>query len=166
MIKSHGAIFCVWAAVFVQGCATVSPTRSFADLPGRYLSTGDVVDVRQVTGEHARGRLVDLSPASLTILNGITQSNIAERNVIQIRRERTQRARLALVGLGAGFVIGVGAARSARPSGCSICDSEAGGLTALVSMAVGAAAGALAGTFVKAHNTVYEAPRPTLAPKP
>lgn len=102
--------------------------------------------------------LVDLSPASLAILRGNVRMDVPEQRITRIHRRQTQRGRLALVGLGAGFALGVVSARQAESSGCPWCDAQAGALSAFGAAALGAGAGVIIGTFVKTGRTVYEPP--------
>jgi hypothetical protein len=157
-VKRHlGAIVVAFALTLGGACANMPPTRSFPELP-TYISNGDAINVRERNGDETSGTLIDLSPRSLAFLTRAAHMEMDESRVGRIQRRQTQRARGALFGLGAGLVIGIIAGRSAEESGCQTCDAEAAGLSILVTMGLGAAVGAIVGTIVKAHKTVYVAP--------
>ncbi|MEQ1896069.1 MAG: hypothetical protein ABL971_01620 [Vicinamibacterales bacterium] len=151
------AILLVAAVTLNAACRTTHPTRSFTELP-KYLASGDVVYVDATTGEKSTGSLIDLSPASLTILAREGRVQMPDTGISRIQRRQPQKRRGALIGLGVGFTLGVGLVVGVPPSGCPVCDAEAAALVPLVLGAWGAAAGAITGALKKAHRTVYEAP--------
>jgi hypothetical protein len=157
-MKRRFAVIVVLAVTLNGGCASVSPTRSFPDLP-KYLSNGDVLRLRETNGQATNGTLIDLSPASLTILTRDARLEVPENRVSRIQKRHTQRGFGALLGLGVGFAVGVAAGRAAGKGDCAICEAEGAGINTLVAMGVGAGLGAIVGTIIKAHKTVYEAPR-------
>jgi hypothetical protein len=155
----------VLALTLNGACANMAPTRSFPELP-KYISNGDAIDVHEKSGGETAGTLVGLTPQSLTFLTRDAHMEMTESRIGRIQRQQPQRARGALMGLGAALVVGIISARLAEKSVCPACDVEAAELTMLVTMGLGAAVGAIVGTIVKAHKTVYVAPVAGSVPSP
>jgi len=98
------------------------------------------------------------------MLAGGTLRDVPESDVAKIQRPARWIGRGALVGLVAGFGVGLIAGRSGEPSGNLYLDTAAAAGTMATGMMLGTAVGAITGAVVKVNRTVYIAPIPPAPP--
>jgi hypothetical protein len=129
---------------------------SFAELQGK-IKRNRTVAITDDSGRTVKGKLVDLSPTSLTLIEGHDRETFQEGKVLQVAELRRQPGKRALQGLGIGALAGTIVALVA----CSDC-GEYAGMFALAGAGIGAAFGAPIGAAVGASQThaqvLYRAP--------
>jgi hypothetical protein len=147
---------CAAVLVFVMGsaCASAPISHSFAELP-KHLNPGETIFVTEPTGSTATGTLAKLSPTSLTLLTDSSQREVPEGSIEKIQTPARRTRRGALIGLGAGCVIGLAMGRSEPSTGNPLLDTYSGVSKLLEGMILGTAGGAITGALIKVRRTIY-----------
>jgi hypothetical protein len=78
--------WCVVTLVWVTGCASAPPVRSFAELPGR-VDVGTRVSVATKEGEAATGKVETLHAQSLAIVTEQARREFPAERVERITRK-------------------------------------------------------------------------------
>ena len=129
---------------------------SFAELQGK-IKRNQTVVITDGSGHTVKGKLVDLSPTSLTLTQGQDRETFVEGKVLQVAELRRQPGKRALQGLGIGALAGAVVALVA----CSDC-SEYTAMFTMAGAGIGAGFGAPIGAAVGASQTreqvLYRAP--------
>ena len=143
--------------VGLGGCAQKRPARSFSELSAR-VKPGQTLLVTEAGGQEVSGELATLSASSLTLLQGGGVRNFAADTVQRVRKRGDSVLNGALIGLGAGFGVGILSARAAEPSGSSYVDAIGGGANVLEGVVVGTGLGILVDALIRSPVTVYVGP--------
>lgn len=119
---------------------------SFAELQGKIKANRTVV-ITDGSGRIVKGKFVDLSPTSLTLMEGHDRRTFEEGKVLQVTELRRQPGKRALQGLGIGALVGTVAVLVS----CGDC-GEYSGMFTLAGAGIGAAFGAPIGAAVGASQ--------------
>jgi len=139
----------VLAGVVEAGCASAPATRSFLDLP-LHVAAGNSLEITDAAGSVSKGKLLQISPTTLTLVTEDSQRrDFAARDVQRIRRAERRVGRATLIGVATGAATGllVGAAKH---------DAETAVIGFFGGAFWGAINGLIAGGLVRVHPTIYE----------
>ena len=144
--------------MLIPGMLWAQEAATLADLQGR-VKAGETLNVTDATGASFKGKLADLSSASLSLTYKGTRKEFLARDIREIRRrEPDHLLNGTLIGLGAG----IGGGLLSIPITCGPSDRECGTIVGLVFVPIGAAAGAVTGALIDGmiarSTTVYAAP--------
>ena len=141
----------VWVVLVMCSAPALAqtPAASFGEL----IAEGAVrekqsVYVTDVWGNRVKGRLVDLRPGSLVLMQGSREVPMAEADVTRIQR-RDSIANGLLLGLGAGFAAGW----ISTHLFCDLPDDECAGIVFAAIGFPSMAGGAVAGALIDAANS-------------
>jgi len=129
---------------------------SFAELQGKIKPNRTVV-ITDGSGRIVKGKFVDLSPISLTLMEGNDRRTFEEGKVLQVTELRRQTGKRTLQGLGVGALVGTVAMLVA----CGDCGEYAGMFTlaaAGIGAGLGAPIGAVVGASRRHERVLFRAP--------
>lgn len=123
------------------------------------VTVGDNVTVTDVMGREMRGTIAKLSPSSLALVVGQTQTEFFEADVERVSR-RDSRRNGTLWGLGTGVVLGVLLDRSLVDE-YGRDDISTGSSTSFIatSAGIGAGIGFVVDALIKGQRVIYSRPR-------
>lgn len=136
---------------------------SFGELTGK-LKTNATVSVTDDSGRKVQGKLVDLTPSTVTILEkgaaGTFERRTYEQTAVQqLNAVRGSAGKGAKAGLGIGAAIGL----IAGLAGCGDCGDQTLGFAigaAIGFGGIGAGVGAMVGSSIPREQLLYRAPLP------
>ena len=130
-----------------------SAAHSFIDLQP-LVKTGDMIHVTDSSGAQIKGRITQLSAASLAVTVQGARREFAVDAVSLIERRWHPILKGALIGLGIGAGVGILAGRTQSNSELLLGAQEAG-VKFLTGITVGAAAGTAAGALITQRRVLY-----------
>ena len=134
---------------------------SFAELQGK-IKRDRTVSITDGSGRTVKGKLADLSPTSLTLLEGHDRETFQEGKVLQLTELRRDTGKRALRGL----AIGAPAGAIVPLVICNDCGESTSGFAtagAIFFGGIGAGLGAAVGASRTHEQVLYRAPTPALA---
>ena len=164
-MRASGIVAGMMCAALIGGSAGNAGAQSAASSLGELTQrnvTGRTVYVTDDSGRKVKGKLVDLSPTSLTLLNGRDRETFEEAKVVQLTELRRETGKRALAGLGIGAMGGAVVALLS----CGDCGEYAAPLAmaaAALGGGIGAGVGAAVGAARPHEQVLFRAPRATAA---
>jgi hypothetical protein len=139
----------------------VAPAAATFEELQRRATLGEVIYVVNLAGQETRGRVVMVSPGSLTLEADGARRQLAAADVGRIeQRRRDSIMNGVLIGAGAGGLAGYGLGKSMDSPNCSgPVECGQGAMVGAVGGAVwGAVGGWLVDTLIRKRETIYLAP--------
>jgi len=130
---------------------------SFGNMAGRLAASEKTVHVTTASGGKMKGKLLELSDSSFTMLVGRERRTLQKSEIQEVSEIHRHAGKGALIGTGIGAAFGV----VGMIAGCADCGVETVGyavIGAIVYGGIGAGIGALAGAATQTERVVYRAP--------
>jgi len=144
-------------AAFCETAQAQGTADSLGNMAGRLAASEKTVHVTTEAGGKVKGKLLELSESSITMLVGGERKTLQKSEIQQVSEIRRHAGKGALIGTGIGAAFGVVAMLAA----CADCGDETVGyavIGAIVYGGMGAGIGALAGAATQTERVVYRAP--------
>jgi len=130
---------------------------SFGNLAGRLAASEKTVNVTTESGGKVKGKLLELSESSITMLVGRERRTLQKSEIQEVSEIRRHAGKGALIGTGIGAALGFVGVLAACPD----CGDESLAFALAGAVAyggMGAGIGALAGAATQTERVVYRAP--------
>jgi len=130
---------------------------SFENMAGRLAASEKTVHVTTESGGKMKGKLLELSGSSFTMLVGRERRTLQKSEIQEVSEIRRHAGKGALIGTGIGAALGFVGVLAA----CGDCGDESLGFALAGAIAyggMGAGIGALAGAATQTERVIYRAP--------
>ena len=145
-------------ALVTSPASAQAPARNLDELRLK-VQAGDMIYVTEEGGRERAGRIVDLSPAALTVSFDGAPRVLSESSILRIRQRQSDSLWMGGV-IGAGVGLGLGVASASFSEECSHHSTSSGCIGPVLLMTgLSAAVGIGIDAMIQGRTVVYETPR-------